>query len=160
MKTLVMGMGNVIVSDDGVGIKVAQLLKNKVEGYRDVTVIECIVSGLGLVDIITGYDKVIIIDSIQTKDGTPGSIYRIAPDDVEVFNRSPLLHDASILSILDLGRALQLEMPQEVIIFAIEAEDMVTFSEKCTPKVEEAIPVAAKRVIEEIEKSVPTDTLF
>ena len=79
MKTLVLGLGNPILSDDGVGIRVAHEVANQLNSTQ-VTVVETTAAGLSLLDSIVGYDKVIIIDAIQTEKGEAGEIYRMGAD--------------------------------------------------------------------------------
>ena len=76
MKTLILGLGNPILSDDSVGFRVVQGLRANFS-CPDLTLMESSTSGLGLLDLITGYDKVIIIDAIKTGSGQAGEIYKI-----------------------------------------------------------------------------------
>jgi hydrogenase maturation protease len=149
MKTLVLGMGNTILTDDGVGCRVAQQLEQKLKGRPDITVKETSLSGLSLLDELAGYERLIIIDAIQTQDGNPGHIYRLSPDDFKT-GRMAVIHDLGLISTLELGHKLGMQMPGEVVIFAIEAKDMVTFSEKLSPEVKKAIPGAVERVVREV----------
>jgi len=149
MKTLVLGWGNPILSDDGVGIKVAQEVKEKLS-YPQITVAETSTAGLSLLDSIVGYDKVIIIDAVQTKEGNAGQIYRMGLQDFSSTKHFSSPHQINLATALELGKMLNLAMPQEITIFAVEAKDITTFSEKCTPEVEQAIPKLVKMVMEEL----------
>jgi hydrogenase maturation protease len=149
MKTLILGIGNTVLSDDGVGCKVAQRLKRRLSGRSDITVKETSLSGLSLLDEIAGYERLIIIDAIQTRGGKPGAIYKLSPSDFKT-GRMAIIHDLGLVSTLELGRKLEMEMPNEVVIFAIEAKDMATFSEKCTSEVKKAIPKAVEMVLREV----------
>jgi len=151
MKTLVLGMGNPILSDDGVGIKVAQEVGEKLNSPQ-VTVAETSAAGLRLLDSIVGYDKVIIIDAIQTKKGRAGQIYRMKPEDFSFAKHLSSPHQINLVTALELGKMLNLVMPQEITIFAVEAKDITSFSEKCTPEVERAIPEVVKMVLEELSE--------
>ena len=146
---LVLGVGNPILSDDGVGIHVArELRKRKLPG---IIVEELAASGLELLDVVRGYDKVIIIDAIQTTEGRPGELHILEERDFEkaVHGSSP--HGINIATALALGRKLvPKEMPKEVVFFAIEAEDLVNVTEKLTPKVAKALP----KILQEIEKEL------
>jgi hydrogenase maturation protease len=73
VKILVLGVGNPILSDDGVGIHVARELKKR--KAKGIDVEELAASGLEFLDVVRGYDKVIIIDAIQTKGGKPGELH-------------------------------------------------------------------------------------
>ena len=149
MKTLILGIGNSILSDDGVGFLVVERLKEALKTRKDIAVKETSVSGLSLLDEITGYERLIIVDAIQTRDGKPGDIYRLSPADFKA-GRMAVIHDVGLFSALELARKLDIEVPREVVIFAIEAKDIATFSEKCSPEVEEAVPQAVEMVLKEV----------
>jgi hydrogenase maturation protease len=149
MKTLVLGLGNPILSDDGVGIKVAQELREKLRNPQ-VTVAESSLAGISLLDSIVGYDEVIIIDAVQTEKGNAGQIYRMKPENFSLTKHFTSPHQINLLTALELGKVLNLAMPQQITIFAVEAKDITSFSEKCTPEVEQAIPEVVKMVLEEL----------
>lgn len=150
MKTLVLGLGNPILSDDSVGFRVAQALMGRFD-EKKVSVMESDLAGFSLLDLLLGYDKVIIIDSIQTEGGKVGQIYRLSPQDFATTRHAASPHDVNLITALELGKRLNLEMPKKITIFAIEVEDVTTFSEKCTPKVERVIPQVVQMVAEEVE---------
>jgi len=149
VKVLVLGVGNPILSDDGVGIHVArELMKRKLPG---IDVEELAASGLELLDVVRGYDKVIIIDAIQTTKGKPGELHILEEKDFEKSIHGSSPHGINIATALALGRKLvPKEMPKEVVFFAIEAEDLVNVNERLTPKVAKALP----RIVERIEKEL------
>ena len=149
MKTLVLGLGNLILSDDGAGIRVAQEVGKQLNDPQ-ITVSETSAAGLSLLDSIVGYDKVIIIDAIQTKKGQAGQIYRMKSEDFSFAKHFSSPHQTNLVTALELGKVLGLVMPQKITIFAVEAKDIASFSEKCTPEVERAIPEAVKMVLEEL----------
>jgi hydrogenase maturation protease len=115
-----------------------------------VTVVETSAAGLSLLDSIIGYDKVIIIDAIQTEKGEAGQIYRMGTADFSLTKHFSSPHQINLATALELGKMLNLAMPQEIVVFAVEAEDITSFSEKCTPKLEKAIPGVVKMVMEEL----------
>ena len=149
MKTLVLGMGNPILSDDGAGIRVAQEVGKQLNNPQ-VTVIETSEAGLRLLDSIVGYDKVIIIDAVQTEKGQAGQIHRMEPQDFSSAKHFSSPHQINLTTALELGKMLNLAMPQKITIFAVEAKDITTFSEKCSPEVEQAILKLVKMVMEEL----------
>jgi hydrogenase maturation protease len=150
MKTLVLGLGNPILSDDGVGIKVAQDVAEKLNDPQ-ITVAETSAAGLSLLESIVGYDEVIIIDAIQTEKGQASQIYRMGPEDFSFTKHFTSPHQINLATALELGKMLDLAMPQKITIFAVEAKDVSNFSERCTPEVERAIPEAVKMVLEELK---------
>ncbi len=149
MKTLVLGLGNPILSDDGVGIKVAHEVGKNLSDPQ-ITVSETSAAGLSILDSIVGYDRVIIIDAIQTKEGQAGRIYRMGTEDFSCTKRYSSPHQMNLATALELGKMLSLAMPEDVTVFAIEAKDIASFSEECTPEVEKAIPEVVKMVLEDL----------
>lgn len=150
MKTIVLGLGNPILRDDGVGNRVALELEDKLAQRKDVTVIETSMSGLSLMDLLAGYDKAIIIDAIQTAEGKAGRIYRLTPDAFNNTRHASSPHDVNFATALELGNRLGMAMPKQILIYAIEVADVSTFSEKCTPAVSRAIPACIKMITKEL----------
>lgn len=150
MKTLVLGLGNPILSDDGVGIRVAEELEGKVDPQK-VTVMETSMAGLDLLDMLAGYDRAIIIDAIQTVGGQAGDIYQLEPGALDSTQHAASPHDVNFATALELGKRLGLPLPQQIVIFAIEVADASTFSEECTPEVRVAIPGCVEMIIQELD---------
>ncbi len=149
MKALVLGLGNPILSDDGVGIRVAEELEGKVDP-QEVTVLETSMAGLDLLNMLADYDRAIIIDAIQTVGGQAGDIYQLEPGALDSTQHAASPHDVNFATALELGRRLGLPLPRQIIIFAIEVADASTFSEKCTPDVRGAIPGCVEMIIQEL----------
>jgi len=145
MKTLILGMGNPILSDDGIGIHVARALQGMVNQEK-VTVTETSVGGLNLLDLLVNFDRAIIIDAIQTVGGKVGQIYRLDPEVFNTTRHASTPHDVNFATALELGKKLGLALPRQIDIFAIEVADVTTFSEKCSPEVERVVPVCVEMV--------------
>jgi hydrogenase maturation protease len=146
VKTLVLGLGNTILSDDGVGIHVARLIKEKLP---DIDVIEASAAGFRVVDEIIGYDKLILVDSIRTKNGKPGNYYKFGIEEFKSTLHHSSPHDMDMFSALELMKKHDADLPKEIIIYAIEVKDIFTFSEQCTEKVAEVIPEITSIIIKE-----------
>jgi hydrogenase maturation protease len=142
IKTLIVGLGNTILSDDGIGIYVARKLR-AVLVEQQATIIEASLAGLDMLDLLIGYDKVIIIDAIQSSGGKVGQIYRLGLESFNSSLHSTSPHDIDLITAIKVGKQLKLPVPEEIIIFAIEAADIKTFSEECTV---EMLPVIDKCV--------------
>ena len=156
MKTLIVGLGNPILTDDGVGVKVAYLLEDILtDEEQDITITEAGVGGLRLMELMIGYDRVIIIDAIMQCNGNkPGTIHRMTLDDLRTISptqHSASAHDTTLVTALDMGQRMELPLPDQVSIFAIEVENTLVFSEEPTPKVAEAIPIVAEAVLNELK---------
>lgn len=149
VKTLILGLGNPILSDDGVGCQVAAALKDRL-AEAEIDVLEASIAGLDFLDLLPGYDRAIIIDAIQTEEGTPGQIYQLEPDVLADTRHSGTPHDVNLATALELGRKLGLPLPKQITIFAIEAKDVTSFSEMCTPGVMKAVPACVEMIVQEL----------
>ncbi|UCE45738.1 MAG: hydrogenase maturation protease [Methanobacteriota archaeon] len=148
-KTLVVGVGNPILSDDGVGIHIARKLKER--ALPGVDVEELPASGLELLDMVLDYDNVVIIDAIVTESGTPGELHTMQEGDFErtVHGASP--HGINIATALALGRRLVGDrMPSNIRFVAVEAADVVNVSESLTPNVAAAVPSIVEKIVAEL----------
>jgi hydrogenase maturation protease len=152
LKTLILGLGNPYLSDDSAGLKVIKLLEKRLSN-PDVTLYETSLAGINLLDYLVGYDKTIIVDAIRTPDGNPGNIYRLTPAEFDTSCHTTSSHDIGIINAIELGKRLELSMPQVIEIIGIEAEDVVTLSESCTTTVDAAIPAVADMIMEEVSKA-------
>jgi hydrogenase maturation protease len=151
MRTLILGLGNPILSDDGVGIRVARELEDSLD-QPEITVMETSLAGLSLLDLLTNFDRAIIIDAIQTREGKVGQVYRLEPGAFEVTQHAATPHDVNFATALELGSRLGLPLPRQIIIFAIEVADVINYSEECTPEVERAIPVCVEKIVQELNE--------
>jgi hydrogenase maturation protease len=143
-------LGNPILTDDGVGPKIARELEDRL-GRQEATVMETSLAGLDLLDLLAGYDRAIIIDAIQTEGGKAGQIYQLGPEALEATRHAASPHDVNFATALELGKRLGMALPRQIDIFAIEAADTSSFSEECTPEVTEAIPACIKMIIQELK---------
>lgn len=156
MKTLVIGLGNPILTDDGVGVKVAYQIEKELgdEMRENVDVTEVSAGGLRLMEAMVGYDRVILIDAILHKNGNqPGKISRMTLDDLRRISptqHSASAHDTTLVTALDAGRELGLSLPDDIIIFAIDVENVMDFSEEPTPDVASAIPKVKDAVLADL----------
>ncbi len=148
-KTLVLGLGNPILSDDAVGIKVAQGIRERLGERETVDMREANVGGLRILDVIVGYDRVILIDSIKTGNGKPGELYRLNPDDLSFTVRASSPHDVNFATALEIGRQQGLAIPHQIEIYAVEVEENQTFGENLTPEVERVVPDIVESIIGE-----------
>lgn len=156
MNTLVIGLGNPILTDDGVGVKVAYAVDNALtENIRkNITVTEASAGGLRLMEAMIGYGRVILIDAIQTQNGCiPGTIHRMSLDDLRTISptqHSASAHDTTLVTALEAGRHMGLPLPDEIIIYAVEVENVLDFGEKTTLAVAQAIPIVTDIVMAEL----------
>lgn len=150
-KTVILGLGNTILTDDGVGIYVVRIIDERLRAKdlaADVSVKEASLGGFNFIDLLTGFDRAVIIDAIHTKDGKPGEFYELDPAALKPSARLSSLHQIDFATACELARNMSVAFPGEFAIFVMEVEDEFSFGERCTPKVEAAISKMAKSIIE------------
>ena len=142
-RTLVLGLGNDLLADDGVGVAVA----SRLVGVREdgVEIVTSAAHGLELLDLFLGYDRAIVIDAIQTTEHPPGTVLELGVEDLRpVIAPSP--HYAGLPELCRLADALRLDFPSEVRILAVVAADLHTVGAGMTAAVEDCIPALCDRV--------------
>ncbi len=149
-KTIVIGLGNPILSDDSVGVKAARALMSYFQGSEHVQVIELYGGGLRLMEAMAGFDKAIIVDSMVTGRHEPGTILEIKLEDLPKTRNLASGHDTGLYEAMETGRALGLNLPDKVSIIGIEAADVINFGENLTPAVEMALPKAVFIVLSRV----------
>ena len=150
MKTLVLGIGNTILTDDGVGIHIIRELKNRINN-PDIDVKETTLAGFALIDLLSGYDRAIVVDSIKTRNGKVGDIYKLTPDSFKKIIRMASSHEINFATAVELGRKMNIKMPDPILIYAVDIKDNTTFSEQCTPEVQAVIPKVIRMIEDELK---------
>jgi hydrogenase maturation protease len=152
MKTLILGLGNPILGDDGVGWRVAELVAEKTRGREDVEVDCAALGGLSLMERLTGWERAILVDALSTGKKPVGSVEQFSLKDLPdvTAGHTASIHDTSLRNALTVGRGMDIFLPQDedVIIIAIEAQNVYDFSEELSPPVAAAIPLAVQAVID------------
>lgn len=137
-RTLLLGIGNPILSDDGIGIVVARAIEEM--GLPGIDVVEASASGIEVMEMMMDYQKVVIVDAIMLPDRVPGEIIELREEDFtkSVHGSSP--HGINLATAIELGRKVSPErMPAKIVFLAMQAEDVSTFCENRTPRVAERI---------------------
>ena len=153
MNTRIIGLGNSILTDDGVGIHAVRELGRrlaKASPAACVDIVESEVAGFALMELMAGWTQVILIDSIQFDGLKPGTVVRIEPDDLHTSLRLRSVHDINLPTALELGRRLGLEMPARLTIFGIQAEDPLTLGESLTDAAQSGLSEAVDLALKEI----------
>ena len=142
---LLLGLGNDILTDDAVGLHVVRELRLKLAAHPSIDIRETTEMGLALLDFITGYRAVVMVDSIQTGKAPPGFLHELDAASLnQLTGRTP--HFVGVGETLALGRQLGLAMPEQVKIFAIEVEDPFTLGTDLTPALQSALPGIVQRI--------------
>lgn len=173
IKTIVIGLGNPILGDDGVGWKVAEevqrLLLSPTEsptgalreedGDEGEVTVDCFsLGGISLMERLVGYDRAILIDALGL-DRPPGSIFIFPLEDLPNYSsvHTTSAHDTSLQNALKMGKNLSAHLPDHVMVVGIAARRLYDFSEELSPPLAAAVPEAARMVLELLNLHVITD---
>jgi hydrogenase maturation protease len=146
MRTIVVGLGNPILSDDSVGIKAAALARVHLAGLPGVEVAEAYAGGLRLMEAIAGFDRAVIVDAVKTGKYPAGTLLLFQPGRGDTRNLL-CAHDSDLETSLGLGRELGLHLPDEIHILGVEAYDVENFSEELSCRVQAALPAVVAEVV-------------
>ncbi|MGB9625699.1 MAG: hydrogenase maturation protease [Phycisphaerae bacterium] len=146
-RTLVLGLGNPLLADDGVGLRVAQRVRSMLTGRPEIEVAEDYCGGLRLMERLIGFDRAVLIDA-RCSGGRPGTVCLLALDAAPGRHLASS-HDVDLPTAIELGRRAGASLPaiEDIRVVAIEAADVLTFREECTPPVRAAIERAVDAVL-------------
>ncbi len=150
MRTIIIGLGNPILSDDRAGLAAAQILENLLQDQPEIDVVLDTCGGLRLMELMIGYDRALILDAMVT-GAAPGTVRLLSSDSI-TSQRSASTHDVNLTTALLVGRQAGGQLPADDAIhyIGIEAEDIQNFSEQCTPHVVPAVLEAAGLALREL----------
>ncbi|MFI5145416.1 MAG: hydrogenase maturation protease, partial [Ignavibacteria bacterium] len=129
MKTLILGMGNTLLSDDGIGIITKRFLERQLAHSYNIDFCETSWGGFRIIDLLKGYDYAIIVDSIKTNSKEPGYIHHLRPTDLLPTLRLTSYHDINFITALKLAEELNEKVPSSIDIYAMEIDDNLTICE-------------------------------
>ena len=154
LPTLVLGLGNPIRGDDGVGWRVVEVVQAKLAQTERVEVDTLAGGGLNLMERLVGYDRAIVVDAMQS-GLEPGSVQVFPLEALDNPSAGHLgsTHETNLFSALEIGRGLGAHLPPPggVMIVSIEAQPVFEFSEQLSPLVAQAVPKAAQKVMDLLE---------
>ncbi len=153
-RTILVGVGNPVLTDDSVGMLVARKAGEALSGRTDIDVRELCLGGMELMEALVGYDRAIIVDAM-TGGGPPGTIYHSNPERMFESRNSGCAHNATLGDALEIGRAVGLKLPESVEIVGIEPADVTTFGETLTPLVGRAVPHVVRELVSMLSTVAP-----
>jgi hydrogenase maturation protease len=152
IRTLVLGLGNDLYGDDAVGIELVRRLRQEAACGRlpccdpeKTHFEECTLSGLALLDVITGYDTLLIVDTIKKEQPKTGRVRLLEADDLRAIP-GPSPHYVSVPQTIEIGRRLGLHVPTRIRIVAVEAKNMYHLGEGISAEMAKALPRILARV--------------
>lgn len=147
MRTVVVGLGNTLLADDGAGIRIVRGLRKKVKAAPGLKIKELSTGGLALLENIVNFDRAIIVDTISIPGGSPGKLHRLGPEDFR--SRTGLVtgHQFGFLEAIEFGHRVNLNLPGRIRIYAIETGKTGMFSEELSKEIERRIPEIIAEII-------------
>lgn len=157
MKTLVVGLGNPALGDDGVGWRVAKdVCKNLPEDARvDVNCLS--LGGIGLMEHLIGYDRVILVDAFEM-DAPVGSVSVLKLNQLPNYSAFHIAsaHDTSLQKAMELGRKMGARLPEDVMVVGIAVENIHEFSDDLSPPVAQVVPFVVN-ILLDLLKGITTE---
>ena len=152
MRTIVLGVGNQILGNDGVGVHVANIVKKQVND-PNITIDEAITGGMNLLDLLIGYDKAVIIDAVKSEDEEHGEVRRIPISDFNTMH-SCNPHDVSLIEAIEMAKKMGEEkIPKEIVIIGVMMKEIpCEFGEILSDEIAAAVPEAVDLTLNEIKK--------
>ena len=147
MQSLILGLGNPILTDDAAGLEVARRVHSLL-GREEIDLREAATGGLQTVQLLIGYDRAAIIDVIPDREHA-GRVYRLSPQELGDPS-SQVTHGIGLGQAIQWGRKIGLDLPRTVIIYAIAVKDPWTFGEELSPEMEKALPDIVREIGEEL----------
>lgn len=154
-RVLLLGLGNDILRDDSIGLRIARCLAEDFAEHPTVDVRETAEMGIALLDFLVGYSHAIIVDSIVTGLVPPGTVHMLNIDSIKrVTVHTP--HFLGVGETLALGARLGLPMPTDIRVLAIEVQDPYTLDEALTEPLNAAFPQILEQVKTELARMAET----
>ena len=151
--TVVLALGNPVMSDDAVGLHVADALRLALREHplRDVQVLKSQRAGFELVEMLAGYDRAIIVDAVLAEQPVPGRVRELSLEDLSGSRRLINAHEISLPVAMEMGRLLGLSMPRDVELIGIEAIELYTMSTDMSEAVQASVLPVAQRIYRRLE---------
>jgi hydrogenase maturation protease len=148
MRAVVLGIGNIILSDEAAGVRAVEALERGWLLPQNVTAIDGGTSGMEMIEDLSDIDFLVVLDVVKT-GAAPGTLVRISGDEIPVFFRSKLSpHQIALPDVLASLELLD-ALPREIVILGVEFISLELGLEM-TPTVAEKVPVLAAMAADEL----------
>ena len=147
--TVIIGMGNPQLSDDGVGLAVAVAVAERLKNVMKLTVTELNTGGIRLMEAMAGFKRAVVVDAMLS-GATPGTVQRFDPKDFVTTKNTFSSHDTDFATAYELGMMAGVSLPEQLSFWGIEAREFDLFGERFTAEVAAAVPVAVERIIAQL----------
>lgn len=152
MKTLILALGNPILSDDGVAHEIADriqkhLQRSSVTSENQYEIIKSSAATMDIIPKLAGYDCLVVIDAIQLGNVAIGTVHKLSLDDLASTVRRSSPHDINFATALQMGKEWGYHVPADVRIYGIEVMELSKFSENLTPQVAEKLQIIVEEIL-------------
>ncbi|MBI5570789.1 MAG: HyaD/HybD family hydrogenase maturation endopeptidase [Desulfomonile tiedjei] len=150
-KIIVLGIGNTLLKDEGVGVRVVEELDRRYSLPENVRIVDGGTQGLWLMSTIQEADHLIVVDAVLGR-GNPGTLYRLERDDLPKGLRAKQsAHDSDLIESLNLCALLDVT-PKTCVVLGVEPADIQPYGLELTPVVAAKVDDLVQRVLEELER--------
>lgn len=149
LKTMVLGIGNPLVGDEGVGVAVAEHLAGSYRFPEEVTVVDAGTMGLGMLALFREHDRVVIVDAVDGTGEPPGTVVLMAPEEIAPNQILHSLHDARLIDVLQAASLVGIE--PEVRFVGVQVASMVVTVTELSEDVAPAVELASQAVLSILE---------
>jgi len=147
-KILILGLGNILLGDEGVGVRIAQQLSSQ-SLPDEIEVIDGGTAGYELLNLLEGRDKVIIVDAVKTED-KPGSVYKMDLSVLQEDTTKQLsLHQFGLKNVFKMASLMDIN--PEVTLVGVVPKDYQIYHIGLSEDVEKAIPLVIETILQEIK---------
>ena len=149
MKTLILALGNPVLSDDAVGWEIADRMA-AILPEEEFHVLKESGATLDLVPQFQGYERLIVIDAVRIGEAPIGTVHRFALSDLASTVRYSSAHDVNFATAFAAASELGYHVPKDVRIYAVEVKELNRFAETCTPELKGKLGGIARRICDEL----------
>ncbi len=156
-RILILGVGNILFTDEGFGVRIAEELEQKYEFSPNVTILDGGTLGLRLMGPIMESDYLVIVD-IVLNEGQPGDVFRLLGEDLNkacAFKNS--MHQTDLLDTLA-NCSIVGQVPDDIILYGVEPVNYKDMSAALSPELEAKMPEVIDAVLKEVENAGGTYT--
>ena len=147
MKTLILALGNPILSDDAVGWEVGDRLAAHL---TDAQIIKSSAATMDVIPHLAGYDRLVVVDAVKLSNAPVGTVHRLSLDDLADTVRFSSPHDINFATAFKMAKDWGYDIPADIRIYAIEVEELLKFSETCTPKIAEQLDSITAEILSDL----------
>lgn len=148
---LLLGVGNPLMHDDGIGPRVVELLASGYDFPEDVEILDAGTMSLAILSLLAGRDHLIVVDAVRATGHAAGAVMRLSPDQLAPSQVHHTMHDVALADVLQAADIIG-SAPSTVAVVAVQIQDVEEWSEALSPAVEASVPIAAAAVIDELER--------